>query len=240
MISRRVDSRRNCRWELPRLAWFVGFFMFAPMSLTIAAPAPQEFRWAADPEGGAPFVEADPAHPDRVVGFDVEIAEIIAQRLNRSATFLNVGFTSIDQSIDRGDAEIGLGGIEDTPGRRATMAPTVPYYRFREVLSVRDADASRFRTLADLRGRRVGTLGGTISYEILLRAERDFGIKVVSYDDDVHPYTDLVIERVDAVLLDNVLADRRRGFTIQPGKRCDRPLRRGPGGPERCIARIGQ
>jgi polar amino acid transport system substrate-binding protein len=220
MILRRVDSRRNCRWDLARLALFVSFFMFGPISLAIAAGAYQEFRWAADPEGGAPFVEADPARPDRVVGFDVEIAGIIAQGLNRSATFLNVAFTSIDQSVERGDAEIGLGGIEDTPGRRITMAPTVPYYRFREVLSVRDADASRFRTLADLRGRRVGTLGGTIAYEILLRAERDFDIKAVSYDDDVHPYTDLVIGRVDAVLLDNVLAERRRrttsGFTIQP------------------------
>jgi len=42
----------------------------------------------------------------------------------------------------------------------------------------------------------------------------------VSYEDDVHPYSDLVLGRVDAVLLDNVLADRRRrfisGFTIQP------------------------
>ena len=42
----------------------------------------------------------------------------------------------------------------------------------------------------------------------------------MSYDDDVHPYTDLVLGRVDAVLLDHVLAERRRrsveGFTIQP------------------------
>ncbi|MGH9462924.1 MAG: ABC transporter substrate-binding protein/permease, partial [Vicinamibacteria bacterium] len=29
-----------------------------------------------------------------------------------------------------------------------------------------------------------------------------------SYDDDVHPYTDLLLGRVDAVVLDNVLADR--------------------------------
>jgi amine acid ABC transporter, permease protein, 3-TM region, His/Glu/Gln/Arg/opine family len=194
--------------------------MLAPTSFAIAASAIREFRWAADPEGGAPFVEADPARPDRVVGFDVEIAEIIARGLDRSATFINIAFTSIDQSIERGDADIGLGGIEDTPARRRTMAPTVPYFKFREVLSVRDADASRFRTLADLRGRRVGTLGGTIAYEILLRAERDFDIEAVSYDDDVHPYTDLIIGRVDAVLLDNVLAERRRrttsGFTIQP------------------------
>lgn len=190
------------------------------MSSAPAASATPEFRWAADPEGGAPFVEADPARPDRVVGFDVEIAELIARGLNRQATFVNITFTSIDQSIERGDAEIGLGGIEDTPARRAVMAPTVPYYKFREVLSVRDADASRFRTLPDLRGLRVGTLGGTIAYEILLRAEREYDIKAVSYDDDVHPYTDLVIGRVDAVLLDHVLAERRRlnipGFTIQP------------------------
>ena len=88
------------------------------------------------------------------------------------------------------------------------------------MLSVRDGDATRFRTLADLRGRRVGTLGGTIAYEILLRAEREYGIHAVSYDDDVHPYSDLVLGRVDAVLLDNVLAERRAralpGFTIQP------------------------
>jgi polar amino acid transport system substrate-binding protein len=198
----------------------VGLCAFASMPVSVAASEVEEFRWAGDPEGGAPFVEADPARPDQVVGFDVEIAELIGRSLKRQTTFLNVTFTSIDQSIERGDADIGLSGIEDTPARRATMAPTIPYYKFREVLSVRDADASRFRTLADLRGRRVGTLGGTIAYEILLRAERDFDIKAVSYDDDVHPYTDLVMGRVDAVLLDNVLAERRRltisGFTIQP------------------------
>ena len=42
----------------------------------------------------------------------------------------------------------------------------------------------------------------------------------MSYDDDVHPYSDLLLGRVDAVLLDNVLAERRQrampGFTIQP------------------------
>src|SRR5207248_815647 len=81
------------------------------------------------------------------------------------------------------------------------FAVTVPYYEFREVLSVRTADAARFRSLADLRGRRVGTLGGTIAYEILRNAERNQGIEAVSYDDDVHPYSDLVLGRLDAVLL---------------------------------------
>jgi polar amino acid transport system substrate-binding protein len=185
-----------------------------------AAAQPRALRWAGDPEGGAPFVEADPARPDRLVGFDVEIAALIARGIGRTPEFVNVRFESIDQSIVRGDADIGLSGIEDTPARRTTLAVTVPYYEFREVLSVRDADAGRFHSLADLRGKSVGTLGGTIAYEILLRAEQEHGLRAVSYDDDVHPYSDLVIGRVDAVLLDNVLAARRqktlRGFTIQP------------------------
>lgn len=185
-----------------------------------AAEPPRVLRWAGDPEGGAPFVEADPSHPDKVTGFDVEIAALFAAGIGRTPEFVNIQFTSIDQSIARGDAEIGMSGIEDTPARRAALSVTLPYYEFREVLSVREADAPRYHSLADLRGRTVGTLAGTIAYEILLRAERDHGVHVVSYEDDVHPYSDLVIGRLDAVLLDNVLAERRhhamKGFTIQP------------------------
>jgi polar amino acid transport system substrate-binding protein len=195
--------------------------LIAAAATLSAADSPREILWAGDPEGGAPFVEADPSHPDRVVGFDVDVADLIARGLGRTPRFVNVTFTSIDQSIERGDADIGLSGIEDTPARRAALAPTLPYYEFQEVLSVRDADAGRFRTLADLRGRRVATLAGTIAYEILLRAEREHGITAVSFEDDVHPYSDLMLGRVDAVLLDHVLAERRHrtipGYTIQPG-----------------------
>jgi polar amino acid transport system substrate-binding protein len=85
---------------------------------------------------------------------------------------------------------------------------------------VRAADARRFRSLDDLRGRRVATLGGTIAYEILLAAQAGTGLVAVSYDDDVHPYSDLGLGRVDAVLLDHVLAEkamrREKGLVTQP------------------------
>jgi polar amino acid transport system substrate-binding protein len=214
----RPCRRRCCLRQLCAFAGLALVLAAAPRAM--AADPPRLLIWAADPEGGAPFVEADPAHPDQVVGFDVEIAGLIAQRLGRTPRFLNVTFSSIDQSIARGDADIGVNGIEDTPARRATMAPTIPYYEFREVLSVRAADAGRFRTLADLGGRKVATLGGTIAYEILLRAQRDHGLQAISFEDDLHPFSDLVLGRVDAVLLDNVLANRRQqtigGFIIQP------------------------
>jgi polar amino acid transport system substrate-binding protein len=199
-------------WWAPALAVF--------LSATVLAADPPVLRWAGDAEGGAPYVQADPADASRVVGLDVEVAGVIARGLGRAPEFVEIAFSSIDQSIARGDADIGLSGIEDTAAHRAAFAVTVPYYEFREVLSVRAADALRFRTLSSLKGRRVGTLGGTIAYEILRNAERDEGVQAVSYDDDVHPYSDLVLGRLDAVLLDNVLAERRRrttpGFITQP------------------------
>jgi His/Glu/Gln/Arg/opine family amino acid ABC transporter permease subunit len=175
---------------------------------SLAAQPPPVLRWGGDAEGGAPYVEADPNDPQKVTGFDVEIAELIAQALGRKPEFVQVAFASLDQSTIRGDFDIALSGIEDTAPRRAAVAASIPYYRFREVLTVRDGDRDRFRGLGDLRGRRVATLSGTIAYDILLRAEREQGVVAVSYDDDVHPYSDLLVGRVDAVLLDNVLADR--------------------------------
>jgi len=200
---------------VPRL---FAFLLVVAASVPLGAQPP--LRWGGDAEGGAPFVEADPSDPARMVGFDVEIAELIAARLGRPARFVQIAFSSLDQSARRGDFDIGLSGIEDIPARRDALAASVPYYEFREVITVRDRDRDRFRTLEDLRGRRVATLGGTMAYDILLQAERDHGIVAVSYDDDVHPYSDLALGRVDAVLLDNVLADRamRRmgGFATHP------------------------
>jgi polar amino acid transport system substrate-binding protein len=177
-------------------------------------------RWGGDAEGGAPFVEADPANPATVRGFDVDLAELLARGMGRTPQFVQVAWSSIDASVGRGDFDLGMSGVEDTPGRRARLLVSRPYFEFREVLTVRRADAGRFRTLDDLRGRRVGSLGATIAYDLLLGAGATHGIVAVSYDDDVHPYTDLADGRLDAVLLDHIIAARavRRtaGLHTQP------------------------
>jgi polar amino acid transport system substrate-binding protein len=199
----------------------VSVVTIASLAVSLSAQQAPVLYWGGDAEGGAPYVEADPSDPQKLVGFDVEIAEMIARELGRTPQFVQVAFASLDQSAARGDFDIGLSGIEDTPGRRAAVAASIPYYRFQEVLTVREADRGKYRSLADLRGHRVATLSGTIAYELLLAAEREHGITAVSYDDDVHPYEDVLNGRVDAVLLDNVLADRamrrNRGLYTEPG-----------------------
>jgi polar amino acid transport system substrate-binding protein len=184
------------------------------------AQSAAELRWGGDSEGGAPYVEAAPDDPSRVVGFDVDVAQLLASGLGRTPRFIQVGFTTIDAAASRGDFDIGLSGIEDSPARRSRLLVTVPYYEFREVLTVRSADAGAYRSLRDLRGRRVATLGATLAYDLLVEAQARYGIVPVTYEDDVHPYSDLLVGRVDAVVLDAILAQRgvRRtaGLTNQP------------------------
>jgi polar amino acid transport system substrate-binding protein len=207
--------------SLPPLAPLLFVVAFAACQ---RAPAPPNgasvLRWGGDAEGGAPFVEADPADPSRVRGFDVEIAGMIANGLGRRPQFVQVAWASIEQSVERGDFDLGMSGVEDRPDLRERHAVSIPYYEFREVLAVRPADSARFRRLADLGGHRVGTLAATGAWRILLEGKAKYGVVPVSYDDDVHPYEDLVSGRLDAVLLDHIIAQRslRRtgGFVIEP------------------------
>jgi len=222
MIHRRVRQAHSASGTacLGAMLALVAAMVSPPRAMAQPPSPAAELVWGGDAEGGSPYVEADPRDPSRVVGFEADVAALIAAKLGLRPRFQPVQFASIDASVKRGDFVIGLSGIEDTPARRAALAVTVPYYEFREVLTVRAADAPRIRVLDDLRGRRVGTLGGTIAYEILLDAQAARGVVAVSYDDDVHPYSDLALGRLDAVLLDHVLADkamrRERGLVTHP------------------------
>ncbi len=179
-----------------------------------------EFRWGGDAEGGAPFCEADPNDPAKLRGFDVEVAAEMAKGLGRTPHFVQVQWSSIDQSVARGDFDIGMSGLEGTASRLAPLGCTIPVFGFPYFLTVREKDRDRFRSLDDLRGRKVATLGATVAYDILLREQQAGRLEVVSYDDDVHPYEDLAGGRVDAVMLDNIIAARSlrhvSGLIIQP------------------------
>jgi polar amino acid transport system substrate-binding protein len=177
-------------------------------------------KWGGDAEGGAPFVEADPSDPSKVRGFDVEIAGMIAKGLGREPLFVQTAWASLEASVERGDFDVGMSGLEDRPELRARHAVSIPYFEFREVLAVRPQDSLRYKTLSDLANHKVATLGATMAYQLLLDAEKQHGVIPVSYDDDIHPYSDLIAGRVDAVLLDHIIAERSlhrmTGFVIQP------------------------
>ena len=196
----------------------------AALLLLSSASAQTLLRWGGDAEGGAPFVEADPAIPRSSSASTSRSPELIAGELGRTPQFVQVAFTSLDQSARRGDFDIGLSGIEDIPARRAALAASIPYYQFREVLTVREADRGRYRIAADLRGRRVATLGGTMAYDLLLAGRARPRHRSPSPTTTTCIRTRIwPIGRVDAVLLDNVLAERAMRRQRRPVTRIPTP-----------------
>jgi polar amino acid transport system substrate-binding protein len=161
-------------------------------------------RWGGDVQGGEPYVFQAPQAARGLAGFEVDLADALARRLGLRAEFVQNDWQTLIPSLERGDFDVALNGIEVTPARQARVAFTRPYYAFTETLVVR-REAHPVGSLADLAGARVGTLEGSLAWD-LLRAEP--GIDVVLYEGVEEPYLDLERGRLAAVLLDNIIAAR--------------------------------
>jgi polar amino acid transport system substrate-binding protein len=79
---------------------------------------------------------------------------------------------------------------------------SIPYYTTFEQLAVRTED-HQYNSLADLTGRKVGTLKSSLAERILQKAGN---VQVLTYDEEVSAYSDLANGRTDGVLLDYPIA----------------------------------
>ncbi|HKO49178.1 MAG TPA: ABC transporter substrate-binding protein/permease [Polyangiaceae bacterium] len=171
-----------------------------------------ELGWGADLQGGEPYVYESPTQPGVIIGFEVEIAEALARELGLRAKFHQNDWSNLIPSLERGDFDLALNGLEDTPARRARLRLSRPYFVYGETLAVRAG--SSLHSLAQLSGRRIGTLNQTVAQDLLRAQHAD----VVLYEGQQEPYLDLSRGRVEGVLLDHVIAERYG--CQQPGLSC--------------------
>jgi polar amino acid transport system substrate-binding protein len=153
--------------------------------------------WGADLEGGAPFVFANPEEPEKIIGFEVDIANELGKELGIPVEHHQLQWVSIYDDVRRGAVDFGMNGLEVTEQTRQMGDFTRPYYIFSEQLVVRATEAN-IQGLSDLAGREAGTLEGTLAERMLTEA----GATVHAYGGQIEPYEDLELGRVDAVLLD--------------------------------------
>ncbi len=173
-----------------------------PATGTLAAiQARGEIVWGGDLQGGAPYISENPDGPG-IVGFEVDIMDALARRLGVKPRFVQFNWSNLVPSLERGDFDIILNGLEATREREARILLSRPYYVYSETLAVRRG--ASVRSLDDLAGKRVGTLNQTYAFD-LLRARP---LETVPYEGDEEPYLDLAAGRIDGVLLDDVIANR--------------------------------
>ena len=60
-----------------------------------------ELLWGADAEGGAPFVFPDPQKPERLIGFEAELADALAARLGVKAEMVQNQWDQLTPEIGR-------------------------------------------------------------------------------------------------------------------------------------------
>ncbi len=160
-------------------------------------------RWAADAEGGAPYIFYDPQDPGRVIGFEVDLAEALAQRLGRRIQWVQYDYAGLVSGLRRGDFDFAMNGLEVTPDRAEALRLSRPYYVYTLQTVVR-ADERRFSSLEALSALngRVGTLEETAAQRLL----EEMGFRPVLYGNQTEPYLDLEIGRLDAVVMDLPIA----------------------------------
>jgi polar amino acid transport system substrate-binding protein len=164
-----------------------------------AVKARGELLWGADAQGGAPYVFQDPMDPNRLIGFEVDLAEALAAKLGVRARTVLGPWDSLLGLLARGDFDMAMNGIEVAEEKKRICDLSRPYYVAAEKLTVRRGDKNAPHTLTQARGRPVGTLPGSLA-ERILRREGAFAKAYEGGQEEI--YQDLKLGRTDAVLLD--------------------------------------
>jgi polar amino acid transport system substrate-binding protein len=187
-----------------KVGWLLALAAMLCLSPVVWAGAPSDpsISWGGDAEGGAPYEFQDPGNPGRLIGFEVDIVHAIGRILGRETPFVQNQWDGLIPGLNRGNYRMVVSGLEITPDRSRIINFSRPYYLTYEQLVVRSSE-SRIQTLDDCRGMKVGTLKASLAQRIL-EERRD--LRVLSYDGQINAYEDLLNGRLDAVLMDHIIA----------------------------------
>jgi polar amino acid transport system substrate-binding protein len=169
----------------------------------------QPLLWGADLEGGMPYVYRDKDDPNKLVGFEVDLAAALAKKMNRPIKFKQYQFDQLLNGLIRGDFDFAMNGLEISPERKKLVRFVRPYYVYHQQLTVR-AKEERFKSLLgclSLKQCTIATLSGTAAERLLAdKREKFSGLTVRGYESPTEAYSELERGRADAVLMDGIIA----------------------------------
>ena len=132
---------------------------------------------------------------DNLVGYDVEVATKIAEKLGVEPKFVEGEWDGLLAGLDAGRYDIMVNGVDITPERAEKYDFSTPYaYNRTAVITQKDNDS--IKALEDLNGK---TTANTISSTYAELAEQ-YGATVTGVDDLNQTFELLLSGRIDATL----------------------------------------
>lgn len=141
------------------------------------------------------------ADDDEYTGFDVDIANELADRLGVEAEFIATKWDSLIGGIKADKFDVIISQMTVTEERKKSVDFTDPYVVTGSVLITRE-DTNDISVLEDIKGKKVGVGGGTTFEEVANSVE---GADVVLYKAVTDYITDLTNKRLDVIINDQLL-----------------------------------
>ncbi|MGZ9584202.1 transporter substrate-binding domain-containing protein [Paenibacillus marinisediminis] len=140
---------------------------------------------------------------EKIVGYDIMIAEEIAKDLGVELVVDNMGFDASLEAIRVGKADMMMAGMDRKPEREKVMGFSDTYYQAEAGVLVRAEDADKYKSPEDMKGLKLGIQKGSTFVDVAAQVPDSQQELLVKVNDLV-----LALEtgRVDAVLLDKPVA----------------------------------
>lgn len=148
----------------------------------------------------APFTYKDAS--GNLTGFDVDIAKAVAAKLGLKAEFVLTEWSGILAGLQANKYDVIVNQVGITAERQKTIGFSKPYAYSSPQIIVKKTGSFAPKTLADLKGKRVGVGLGS-NFEKSLRDAG--GINVVTYPGAPEYLADLAAGRLDAAYNDRLL-----------------------------------
>ncbi len=146
------------------------------------------------------------ADTNEIIGFDIDLAKEVAKRLDMDIQLQKIDWNSKEMELNNGNIDCIWNGLSVTPTRQEEMLLSKPYLANRMIVVV--LKGSDIQSREDTQGKQVGVQKGSTALDAL-NADEFMGngqVKTVEYADNVLALTDLKTERIDAVVMDEVVA----------------------------------
>jgi polar amino acid transport system substrate-binding protein len=162
---------------------------------------PLEIRVATDATW-APFEYVNET-TKQIEGFDIDLLNAIAAKVNLKITYVNVGFDPLLAGMAQGTYDAAISSITITPERAAQMAFSNPYFTAGQTITVKLSNTT-ITSQATLAGKKLGAQLGTTG-EVLAKATPNATVR--SYDEIGLAFQDLLNGQIDAVICDTPIAN---------------------------------